>query len=41
LQYSLFSDKLLAPDMPTETVSYAQFDYNLQTAFHLDFMLDK
>ncbi|KAF5836986.1 hypothetical protein DUNSADRAFT_5008, partial [Dunaliella salina] len=40
-QFSLFSDKLLAPDKPVETVAYARFNYNLQTTFHLDFMLGK
>jgi len=41
LQYRLFSDKVLAPNMPVETVAYAQFNYNLQTASHLSFMHEK
>jgi len=40
-QFALFSDKVLAPDKSVETVAYAQFNYNLQTASHLDFMLAK
>lgn len=41
LQFSIFSDKLLAPDMPVDTVAYATFNYNLQTAMNLDFMQEK
>lgn len=38
LQFSIFADKVLAPDMRSDTVPYAQFNWNLQTVKYLDFM---
>lgn len=37
-QFKIFSDKVLAPNKLVDTVRYAQFNYNLQTANKLDFL---